>query len=309
MLIHPGKHIGDSWYYVEGDLVHCFYLTCPEDVERHTAWDVAHATSRDLRRWDLQGVVLERGHDADWDGRCLATGSVVRVGGRYVMAYTARWNEPGVATGLAFSNDLYQWAKSPQNPATRPDGRFYEATGSGTRHWTHWRDPFLMGSDEFTYQLMCARRNDGPIDERGTVGVARSRDLTTWEVLPPLEIDPVAQEFECPQIRIVGGRWYLVFSAFEDLTTGLYRKRFGRPLRAGTYALVGSSPFGPFEMRSGDPIVATVEPNQPYASQLVAFGGGTYLLGTVWSDSEHDCVCDPILVVAGEEGLGTQPLR
>ena len=37
MLIHPGNYIGDTWYYVDNDTIHCFYLTCPDAIERHTS--------------------------------------------------------------------------------------------------------------------------------------------------------------------------------------------------------------------------------------------------------------------------------
>jgi len=43
MLIYPGNHLGDTWYYVKDDLIHCFYLTCPDNVARHTA---PHSRSR-----------------------------------------------------------------------------------------------------------------------------------------------------------------------------------------------------------------------------------------------------------------------
>ena len=41
MLKDPGSHIGDAWYYIEGDVCHCFYLTCPDTQPRHHCWDIA----------------------------------------------------------------------------------------------------------------------------------------------------------------------------------------------------------------------------------------------------------------------------
>ena len=60
MLRHEGNHIGDSWYFVKDGVCHCYYLTCPETVERHTAWDIAHAVSTDLVHWENQGIVFSR---------------------------------------------------------------------------------------------------------------------------------------------------------------------------------------------------------------------------------------------------------
>ena len=61
MLIHPGYHIGDSWYTIADDTIHCYYLTCPDSIERHTAWDIGHATSRNLVDWDIQPLALRKG--------------------------------------------------------------------------------------------------------------------------------------------------------------------------------------------------------------------------------------------------------
>ncbi|MCB0227414.1 MAG: glycosyl hydrolase family 32, partial [Anaerolineae bacterium] len=87
MLIHPGNYIGDTWYYVDNDTIHCFYLTCPNTIERHTSWDIAHATSANLTDWTLHGVILRKGEPDAYDGRCPATGSVIRFKDRYWLAY------------------------------------------------------------------------------------------------------------------------------------------------------------------------------------------------------------------------------
>ena len=88
MLRDPGKRIGDTWYYVEENICHCFYLTCPDTQPRHQCWDIAHATSRDLIHWTKHGVVLPKGQAGEWDCSCLSTGSVIRFDTRYWMAYS-----------------------------------------------------------------------------------------------------------------------------------------------------------------------------------------------------------------------------
>lgn len=303
MLIHPGNHIGDTWYLVDGDVVHCYYLTCPDHLPRHTAWDIAHATSRDLTSWELHGIAIRRGGDTEWDGRCLATGSVLAVPNGYWMAYTGRWNEPEAAVGLAFSTDLYDWRKVPYNPITSIDRRYYEREGTGTRPLAHWRDPFLFKHEGFVYHYVCARRRNGPIERRATLGVARSADMRQWEVLPPPDVDPVVEELECPQILEFDGRFYLVFSAFGEIATPLFHARYGNSLRAGTYAMVGPTPFGPYSLERGDPMVSPDHPDQPYAGQVIKFKGEHYLLGTVWRDSEPDYVSDPIAIEARDGSL------
>ena len=90
MLIHPGNHLGDSWYCGDGDTAHCFYLTCPDTVERHTSWDIGHATSTHLIDWTSHDIVLRQGEPGSYGGRCPATGSVIRFNERYWLAYTGK---------------------------------------------------------------------------------------------------------------------------------------------------------------------------------------------------------------------------
>jgi beta-fructofuranosidase len=116
MLRHKNNFIGDTWYYVNEDTVHCYYLTCPTTVERHTAWDIGHAVSKDLINWTDHQIVLRRGKLGDWDDTCLATGSVIKHEGRFWMAYTAKWDKPDVAVGIAVSDDLYHWEKVGNRP-------------------------------------------------------------------------------------------------------------------------------------------------------------------------------------------------
>lgn len=147
MLVHPGNHIGDSWYYIDGETVHCFYLTCPDNIERHTAWDIGHATSRDLVTWQLHDPVLRKGDPGTYDGICPATGSVLRFRGRYWMAYTGNWSGPEPTVAIAVSDDLFNWEKLPENPVTRIDPRYYDdIPRRPPRDWLHWRDPFCLNT-------------------------------------------------------------------------------------------------------------------------------------------------------------------
>lgn len=305
MLTHPGHHLGDAWFHVEPDgTAHAFYLVCPEGVPRHTAWDIAHATSDDLVTWDLHGVVIERGGDDEWDGGCLATGSVIATGDGFLLAYTARWNEPTVATGLATSTDLATWTKHPQNPATRPAQGYVTDRSWQGRPATHWRDPYLRrdGSGQLQ-QLITAARPDRDDDASGTVAVATQEADGSWRVGEPLPLDPVVRELECPQVVQVDGTWFLVFSTWPHLFAEAIRAQHGATLRPGAYAMVGDGPDGPFRFIRPEPIVAADHPVQPYAAQLVAFGGAHVLVGTVWRSDGPDYLCDPIPVHRDGDGL------
>jgi len=297
MLTHPGNHLGDSWYFIEGETVHCFYLTCPESVERHTAWDIGHATSTDLKNWMLQPLVLYKGQPSDYDGRCPATGSVIRFKDRYWLAYTGNWNGPLPTVAIAVSDDLYHWEKLASNPVTRIDPAYYDdKPASAPRDWLHWRDPFLFEIEGEIYHAVCAKLNHGPADQRGTLGLAKTSDMANWQVLPPPDVQAIAAELECPQIYKVDGRFYLIFSTAVSLFSAGFRQRcIDGKEHWSSYAMVGPSPFGPFKMLEDGSIIPPNYPLQPYANQIVFWHGQAYLIGTVWNE-EQDFLCDPIPV-------------
>jgi len=291
MLRVPGHHLGDSWYCVAGERVHCFFLVCPDSVARHTAWDIGHASSTDLRNWVDHGVVLRRGPAGAWDGLCLATGTVLHRGGRFWMAYTGNWFGPQPAVGLAVSDDLHYWEKQTGNPITTIDERFYTSIGRGQRSLPHWRDPFLFEVNGMVYQLVCASAASGE-GRAGTVGVARSRDMTTWEILPALDIEPFTEELECPQVVSGAERHYLVFSTPAGLLLSNTPPSSSPP---NMYSMVGESPLGPFRVADPEPLLPPDMTDRPYAGRIVAVGGLHYLLGTIWSD-DGDRISDPMPV-------------
>ena len=304
MLIHPGNYIGDTWYYVDNDTIHCFYLTCPNTIERHTSWDIAHATSANLTDWTLHGVILRKGEPDAYDGRCPATGSVIRFKDRYWLAYTGNWNGPQPVAAMAVSDDLFNWEKLPNNPVTQIDPAYYDDTPRRPpRDWLHWRDPFLFEYEGAVYHYVCANKNNGPIDERGTLGLAKTTDMLNWEVLRPPQVDPVCTELECPQVHHVDGRCYLIFSAMPDFFSTAFQQRYSGQLRPfSSYAMVGESLFGPFHIHGSGQIIPFDFPLTPYANQIVFWQGQTYMLGTVWND-EQDFITDPISVEFTEMGI------
>jgi beta-fructofuranosidase len=299
MLTASGHHIGDSWYCADGERVHCFYLICPHSVARHTAWDIAHASSVDLRRWVDHGIVLRRGSEEAWDGICLATGTVLRHGGRFWMAYTGNWFGPQPAVGLAVSADLHSWSKVPGNPITAIDERYYTAVSRGRRPFPHWRDPFLLEIDGAVYQLVCATAAGGE-GAAGTVGAARSDDMVRWDLVPALDVEPFAEELECPQVVSGAGRFYLVFSTPAGLL--LSDTAPSADQSGNMYSMVGDSPLGPFRVADPEALLPEDMVDRPYAGRIVNVGGRHYLLGTVWRDV-GDRLCDPIPVELRPTGV------
>lgn len=311
MLSLTNQYIGDPWFYPDpdGTTMHCYFLTTPKTCppqEKWSHWDIGHAVSADLVAWRYQGLILQRGGPGEWDEQKLATGSVIRHAGRYYLAYTGhRVGEKRhlQRTGLAVSDDLYRWQKLPGNPATEPDGVHYELRSSGSRDLGgQWRDPFIFPHTGWFYQLICARANQGEPSTRGVVGLARSRDLTTWEILPPLELPPFAEELECPTLHCLAGRYYLLFSTLPQLVAPAIKAEFADQTWTGaTYSFVAAGPFGPFRRHGTGQVQPAGSPNPVYAGQLVAWRERLYLMG--FSLERDDTIADPVPVEARPEGI------
>ena len=300
-----GHDIGDAWYCEADDAVHVYFLTKPEASDG--GWDIGHAATRDLVTWEYLGLALTCGAPGSWDDKSLATGSVIRRDGRYWMAFTGhKLDEPLFVqrVGIAVSDDLQRWQKLHENPTSEADPAHYELVSTGQRTLTHWRDPFLLDTGEEVVQYVCARRTDGDISSRGTVGLARSTDMRSWETLPPLEHDPIAEEMEVPQVYAIDGRYYLVFCTHQQWLSPSYRARFpGHRFRSTDYSMVGDSPLGPFRIHGTGEIMPKAPSSSWYASQIVRHEWKWFLLSTVRDDTGRTAVSDPIAVVADETGI------
>ena len=320
MFSHDGHVIGDAWYFVDNstDTVHMFYLAWPvEEDGSHNSF-VGHATSKDLFSWDRLEPVLHSGPLGSWDDLRICTGSTIEWEGRYWMAYSATstkdstrdtvWDQYRVQrSGMAVSDNLATWFKLSDNPTSESDPRYYEHISSGLRKMAHWRDPYLYDSSERVYQLICARRLEGDVSQRGTIGLATSTDMHEWEVLPPLDHDRVVDEMECPQIYQINGLWYLVFCTLGKFFSKDYASRFENEMpERSNFAMVSNSPLGPYKIYGTGQIVMHPPESYFYASQLVVLRGKWYLLATI-HDEKPDRISDPIRVYADRTGIHQEP--
>jgi hypothetical protein len=186
------------------------------------------------------------------------------------------------------------WQRFGDGPATKPGPPYAVDRDQADRPPVNWRDPFLRYDGSDLIQLLAASRPDLPEDASGTVGVVRLGTRGTWRREPPLDVEPVSRELECPQVRRVGGKWFLIFSALPGFFSGEIRSRHGEQIRMGTYAMVADSPQGPFRFEQHEPNVPIEYPDQIYAGQILDVGGRSYVAGTVWRDDSFDYLNTPI---------------
>lgn len=282
MVFIPEQHyLWDFWlvspheWRDEYPLYHLFYLQAPRSLHdpnvRHGMATVGHAVSHDLRHWVHRGTVLEAGSPGSWDDRAIWTGSVTIRNGRAYMFYTALSTADQTAVqriGLAVSSDLVHWERHPDNPLLTVDTRWYESQSTELMGTQTWRDPHVVyhSDEQVYYMFLSARVNKGSHDGRGVIGLARSADLLSWEILPPVSIPGDFTEMEVPQVVSLRGRYYLLFCATRHAALRLSHMKGGGWI--GTHYLVADTLTGPYHSLTDDPLVADAT-GMYYAGKLV----------------------------------------
>ena len=125
----------------------------------------------------------------------------------------------------AESRDLIQWQKdNPLKPIIVPDPRWYmphDASVQDPYNELGWRDPFLLFEEKNKRYVMTvtARLHQGPWRERGCVAWVVSKDLSNWEVQPPLYAPSIGRNLEVTELFQMDGRHFLIFCHGETNTT------------------------------------------------------------------------------------------
>jgi beta-fructofuranosidase len=267
-----GHWVWDFWLARDRDDHHVFFLKAPFSIGdpelRHWHVSIGHAVSQDLVTWHLLPDALAPGEPGSWDDASTWTGSVLRHDGGWSMLYTgtSRAEDGRVQRiGLAHSDDLMTWNKH-DGPVLEADPEHYETLASGVWHDQAWRDPWLFAdpADRQYHALITARVTCGEPFGRGVVGHARSTDMLSWEILPPVTAPMGYGQLEVPQLVPANDRWYLLFCS--DLPTqDVATRQHGAG--TGTYYLVGDSPAGPFT-RCGDGVAEANRLGSTYAGKL-----------------------------------------
>lgn len=283
MLRLPDSWVWDFWIVQDRGTYHAFFLYASRALHdpdlRHRRASVGHAVSTDLVAWQRVPDALVHGGPPSFDQMATWTGSTVQGDdGRWYMFYTGTtMTDEGQLLqqiGLATSDDLFAWHKHEQNPLVRADGRWYERLG-GPREWhdEHWRDPWVFkdpGGDGW-HMLITARAATGPADDRGVIGHARSPDLFSWTVQPPLST-PCAGfgQLEVPQVENIDGRWVLLFNCLGgELADG----RTARGERGGVWAANAETALGPYDLERA----TLLADDRWYVGKLVRDPGGRWV--------------------------------
>jgi beta-fructofuranosidase len=292
-LMLKDKWIWDFWHVRSGADYHFFYLQSPRSIGnpelRHWNVSIGHAVTQDLQHWEVFPDALGPSLSPSWDDYTTWTGSVLQHNGLWHLFYTGSSRaEKGLIQriGLATSKDLIHWEKHPANPLIEADSRWYEKLNLQTWLDEAWRDPWVFWHEGAFHALITGRVNHGPVDERGVIAHARSTDLITWDVLPPLLGSNYFGQMEVPQIIELEGGAYLLFScAAQELSTkGV--KKYGKV--TGSYVLPMKDFLTPLDRVEPYPLFVD-ETASLYSGKIIQSSGGEWLFMAFENMNESGC--------------------
>lgn len=253
--------VWDSWIADDDERYHLFFLRAPRALKdprrRHTAATIGHAISPGLVHWTVQADALQPAA-IGWDDLALWTGSVLRGDdGVWRLYYTALSTSAGRGArdqriGLAESEDLFTWRRVGDRPLVVPDPRWYRTLDEDALASETWRDPFVYkdpGGDGW-HMLITARARDAPRLRNGVLAHARSADMRTWDLGPPLTEPAGFGELEVSQVRIVNEQPLLLFTCHPVAQSAEQVDRFGPYC---TWYVLGDSPLGPWDIAGARP--------------------------------------------------------
>jgi hypothetical protein len=244
----------DTWIAEDAGTFYLFYLR----ISAHgTVWDgISIATSTDLVHFQEAGTVMKKSPEANW----LGTGSVTRVGSRWVMNFSEELpgSPPDQTIRFAESERLAEGWKRVDDVVFRPDPAYYESARSlSAEPVARWdcisvaRVPGRAGGELLGY--LTANARDALPGASGCVGLAESDDAIHWNALPPPLEPGLFSNCEVVEHVQFGPRHYLLFSS--NTAAGIRYDSRSRANSGGTYYVVSDRPAGPFALPPGDPLL------------------------------------------------------
>jgi beta-fructofuranosidase len=306
------RWIWDFWLASWRGEHHVFYLQAPRSLRspdlRHHAATIGHAVSSDLRNWTTLPDAIRPGSPGAFDDLATWTGSVIRVGGEWLMFHAgiSRREDGRVQRiGAARSADLIHWHRV-EGFLLEADGRWYEKLAGFEAGTEAWRDPWAFHDERSGrhHLFVTARANHGPLDGRGVIGHVWSDDLLNWTIGPPVSQPGEFFHLEVPQLAYIGGRHRLFFCAQALDQSAARLARAGVTRQGGTHYLVADDPLGPYRLE-GDEFLLGDEAGRYYAGRVVETPEGWVMLA--WAQWGPDGgfvgeISDPMPLRVGSQG-------
>lgn len=254
MLRLPNHWLWDFWIADDGTAYHLFFLKAPRVGDpdlRHWNVCIGHALSPDLRTWEVLADAIRPSAVPAFDDYATWTGSVVKGDdGLWHMFYTGLSHADAGQVqriGVATSPDLHDWTKRGPQAVVTSDSRWYEQFAV-TGRTEHWRDPFVIRDPDGDgwHMIITAAALAAPTDDGGVLGHARSTDLISWEVQPPLSQQGSGfSQLEVPQLAVVDGKPLLLFNCLAPQLSPA-RRTAGES--GGVWVLRPDTLLGPYDV-------------------------------------------------------------
>ena len=180
-----GAFLADFCVVWHQERLHCFYID-RRLGETECAWPgheifLGHASTGDLVNWEVHDpVMLIR--PGTWESAHVAAPYILARAGRFIMAYQALNDAGSQDIGLAFSEDLFHWERSPHNPVSplaQADWAFWRRDGTASCRDSHLN--FIDGRYWLSYTA-CTREGDT------CIALASTPDLISWTDHGPILI-------------------------------------------------------------------------------------------------------------------------
>lgn len=231
--VHPFFHQGECFLY---------YL-------KPRSFESMLVRSRDLLHWSKASLTHDPVRSGDWFSPYFVLGVFKDEGTGLHRSY---YGHAKGRMASSTSTDLLHWSCAAQTFSI-PPGDYYERR----------RDPFVFPLPDgkgygcvMTTWMKCRSRETG-----GAISLATSKDLQTWTDHGPI-IDPGdIGEPECPQMFVIGERWFLLAS--------IYDRAVGKPVYWSS-----GSPHGPWQKTPA----GTLDGKDLCAAQITTNQDGTHLL-------------------------------
>ncbi len=213
---HPKRQVWDFSIIRPDSVYHIYYHTILESTPYASRADtIWHATSPDLKHWNIEGPILTIGQDY-WDSGAIWAPDVFRddANNRWAIAYTGCDTSFNQRICMAYSDDLFSWNKSATNPTVVPDPSVYIWNPDGG--WSNFRDPFVYRQDNQWHMLVAARQV--LTETTGVLYHGTSTDLETWLDVGILFANDGTDPWrvlESMQYHVIGNYHHLFFGEFD----------------------------------------------------------------------------------------------
>lgn len=213
---HPQRQVWDFSIIRPDSVYHIFYHTIHEQTPQASYGDtIWHATTPDLKHWQIEGPILTVGPESHDAGAIWAPDVFYdEAAGNYKILYTGNDNQMNQSICLAESPDLYSWTKSPANPVIEPDPEQY--IWSRDEWWSDFRDPFVWRQDDQWHVLVTAKQWLGV--QTGVLYHGVSDDLINWTDVGIFFQNDGANPWrvlESPQFHFINDNYWLFFGEFD----------------------------------------------------------------------------------------------